>query len=181
MKTDIIYLKFSSLPWKRNAYSPMYLGEEGNFVCCFHIPILVLMEGKKHIFTEAVLPCCYIFCTPLDSYHGCWLSISRTGSRLTGVTNHTPSCPRFGLVLHLHPSWNFGIKGVFSAPSSNQLSFREVFLHDTGGRVEQLHPKGRWSMQETVKTRQLWEGWVSFTLRLQVFCFFLASCSPNYK
>lgn len=105
----------------------MYLGEEDKLVCCFHIPVLVLVEGKEQILMEPVLLCCYIICTSLDSYHSWWLSILRTGLRLTGVTNHTPSCHHLGLVLHLQPCWNFGIKGVFSAPNRNQFGFREIF------------------------------------------------------
>lgn len=138
----------------------MCLGEEGKFVCCFHIPILVLMEGKKQIFMEPFLLCCYIFCNPYDSYHSWWLSISGTGSRLARVTNYSPHCPHLGLALHLQLCWNFGIKGVISAPNTNNFGFRGIFLHNTGGRVEQLHPKGRWRIWEAVKTRQLWVGWV---------------------
>lgn len=123
-------MKFSSLPWERNAYSPMCLGEEGKFVCCFHIPVLVWMKGKKQIFMEpfsCAKMCNNIFCTPLDSYHSWWLSISKTGSRLTHMTNYTPPCPHLGLVLHLQPYWNSGVEGVISAPNRNQFGFGEIF------------------------------------------------------
>lgn len=109
------------------------------------------MEGKKQIFMEPFLLCCYIFCTPLNSYGSSWLSISRTGSRLTQVTNYTHSCPHLGLVLHLQPCWNFGIKGVISAPNSNQFGFEKIFCIIQEGEMNNCTLKADEKYAKTVK------------------------------